>query len=292
MRRFGTVLVMLLFVSLRAQAQAQTKKTARATDNDRLGLTCAQILNMSSTDWVAKFTATKAGKSQPSEQVSAQSASPELTIRAVTTYGKCYDLRTDQLAASLGRSGKGPLMGARGNFGDFDEALKDFESATLANMQPPASEVKKAFAGLYEKQFRYAFYLSYTPAGHSTTPPSSSAKQSSSSTSTKTAPPPSKAEPEESSSVRPDGAKPPSAAEEVAGQNSLDDTAEDFTKAKNRFGQLLQALPEDNARAVHSAFGNILGGYEVSQETRLNVYLYAIFLLETDQAKPFAPPPF
>lgn len=276
---------MLLLVSVTAQAQAQfqAKRTPRPADNDRLGLTCPQILRMSSKDWVEKFTAAKAP--------GGQNASPEITIRAIAAYGKCYDARTDQLAASLGRTGKGPLMGARGNFGDFEKALKDFETAALGNVQPPANEVKIAYAGLYEKQFRYAFYLSYTPAGQTKTSAQSGTKQSASSASTKSAPPPSKAEPGESSSVRPDGAKPPSAAEEV-GETSAEDTAEDFTKAKNRFGQLLQALPEDNAKAVHSAFGNILGGYEVSQETRLNVYLYAIFLLEPDDAKPFAPPPF
>lgn len=289
MRKFGTVLGMLLLVSF--AARAQTRRPTREADNDRLGMTCAQILKMNSNDWVAKFTAARAGKAPAPGQTPAEPASPEMTIRAIAAYGKCYDGRTDQLAATLGRAGKGPLMGARGNFGDFEKALKDFEAATLENVQPSPSEVKKAYATLYEKQFRYAFYLSYTPAGQTTPPPQTNARQSSSSKSTKSAPPASKTEPSESSSVRPDGAKPPSAAEEV-GENSMEDTAEDFTKAKNRFGQLLQALPEDNAKAVHSAFGNMLGGYEVSQETRLNVYLYAIFLLEPETSKPFTPPPF
>jgi hypothetical protein len=63
-------------------------------------------------------------------------------------------------------------------------------------------------------------------------------------------------------------------------------------KAKNRFGQLLERLPEDKATDVHEEFGKLLGAYEVSQQTRLDVYLYAIFLLEPESAKPFAPPPF
>lgn len=295
MKRFGTVLGMLLLIS--SAAQAQKKRTAREADSDQLGMTCTQILRMTSTDWVAKFTAAKSEKDRaetPSVAAPATPASPdpELTIRAIAAFGKCYDARTNHLAATLGRAGKGPLMGARGDFGDFEDALKNFEAAALENVQPPASEMKKAYAGLYEKQFRYAFYVSYTPAAHPAATPAPSAKQSSSSTTTKSAPPASKAGAAESSSVRPDGAKPPSAADEVGGETSANDTAEDFTKAKNRFGQLLEALPEDNARSVHSALGSLLGAYEVSQETRLNVYLYAIYLLEPESAKPFAPPPF
>lgn len=284
---------MLLLVSV--TAQAQRKKPTHATDADRLGMTCAQVLKIASSDWVAKFTSAKAEKSQAEEQSSAPPASsdgpdPEFEVRAIAAYGKCYDARTDQLAATLGRTGKGPLMGARGDFGDFERSLQNFETAALANVQPPASKTKKAYAALYEKQFRYAFYLSYVP--HPAAPLSSSTRQPSAATTTRSAPPSSKAEPGESSSVRPDGGKPPSAAEEVGGEASANDEAEDFTKAKNRFGQLLEALPEDNAKAVHSALGSLLGAYEVSQETRLNVYLYAIYLLEPESAKPFAPPPF
>ena len=115
---------------------------------DRLGLTCTQILQMSSTDWIKKFTAAKDG-TEPS------------TIHAITTYGKCYDARTTRLAASLGKSGKGPLMGARGNFGDFDHVLNDFTAKALTATDPPADAQKKAYAVLYAKQFRYDFYREY-----------------------------------------------------------------------------------------------------------------------------------
>ncbi|MFY9731897.1 MAG: hypothetical protein WBQ04_01620 [Candidatus Acidiferrales bacterium] len=115
---------------------------------DHLGLTCTQILQMSSTDWVKKFIAAK-GAAQPS------------TIQAITSYGKCYDARTTRLAASLGKSGKGPLMGARGNFADFERALNDFTAKALAATDPPADAQKKAYAALYAKQFRYEFYREY-----------------------------------------------------------------------------------------------------------------------------------
>ena len=103
---------------------------------------------MSSTDWIKKFTAAK-DATEPS------------TIQAISTYGKCYDARTTRLAASLGKSGKGPLMGARGNFGDFDHALNDFTAKALAATDPPADAQKKAYAALYAKQFRYDFYREY-----------------------------------------------------------------------------------------------------------------------------------
>jgi len=118
------------------------------TSADRLGLTCTQILQLSSTDWVKKFT-------------TANGATSDSTIRAINVYGKCYDARTSRLAAALGKAGRGPLMGARGNFGDFDNALKAFETKALAATDPPADNVKKAYAALYEKQFRHDFYRQY-----------------------------------------------------------------------------------------------------------------------------------
>src|SRR5580658_7235380 len=88
---------------------AQTK----AADADRLGLTCTQILQMTSAAWVAQF-AEKARTSNNAAGVP--------TVRAITVYGKCYEARTSQVAALLGKSGRGPLMGALGNFRDFQRA--------------------------------------------------------------------------------------------------------------------------------------------------------------------------
>jgi hypothetical protein len=134
----------LVLLSCIASA-GQTKKQSAP---DRLGLSCTQVLQMSSTDWIKKFSAAK-GATEPS------------TILAISTYGKCYDARTTRLATSLGKSGEGPLMGARGNFGDFEHALNDFTAKTLAATDPPADAQKKAFAALYAKQFRYEFYREY-----------------------------------------------------------------------------------------------------------------------------------
>jgi len=229
MRLFCASLIALM---LAPAGFAQTKPAqTKAADPDRLGLTCAQILQMTSMAWVAQFTE-KAGNS-----------SAPVAVRAITAYGKCYDARTNQLAASLGKSGRGPLMGALGNFRDFQKALDDFSAKALAesNKQPGTQEA--AYAALYEKQFRYEFYQRYE---------------------------------QRSSGGR------PLTAEEAA----------EYSKAKNRFGEFLGLLPEDKAHVIHAAFSQIFEGAPVSDVTKLEVYRFAIFVLESSQDTPFSPPPF
>ena len=197
---------------------------------DRLGLTCAQVLQMSSSDWVKKFNAAK-------------DATASSTIQAIAVYGKCYDARTTRLAAALGKSGKGPLMGARGNFRDFEKALNDFSAKALVATDPPADALKKAFAVLYEKQFRYEFYRQYEQNNFN--------------------PPP------------------------LTPEESLD-----FTKSKNHFGELLGLLPEDKTHELHAAFGEIFAAGGVPDPTKVAVYRYCIFLLESPTAEPYSAPPF
>ena len=62
--------------------------------------------------------------------------------------------------------------------------------------------------------------------------------------------------------------------------------------AKNHFGELLDALPEDKEHQLHAAFGDIVGRSQISEAMRLEIYRYAIFLLEPPSATPFSPPPF
>ncbi len=56
----------------------------------------------------------------------------------------------------------------------------------------------------------------------------------------------------------------------------------------NNFG----LLPEEKVHEVHSAFGKLFSGNPVSEDLKVEVYKYAIFLLERPSDKPFAPPPF
>jgi hypothetical protein len=206
---------------------AQTK----GGEPDRLGLTCTQILQMTSTAWVAQF-AEKAGN-----------ASAPVAVRAITAYGKCYDARTNQLAASLGRSGRGPLMGATGNFRDFQKALDEFTAKALSVSNKAPGTQQAAYAALYEKQFRYEFYQRYE--------------------------------------------------QRITGGRALTaEEAAEYSKAKNRFGEFLGLLPEDKAHIIHAAFSQIFDGGPVTDVTKLEVYRFAIFVLESPQDKAFSLPPF
>jgi hypothetical protein len=206
---------------------------------------------MTSADWVAKCTAAK-------------DATPETTVLAIEAYGKCYDARTSSLSASLGKQGRGPLMGARGNFGDFDSALRDFTAKALAANQQPADAVKAAYASMYEKQFRYAFYQSVSQK---------LAKGS--------------------SSEKKKGAGDPSTGSSgTDSKTTARPEADPMTLAKNRFGELLAAMPEDRRHEIHAAFGQIFERSSIGEQWKLEIYRYAIFLLEPPTGKPFSTPPF
>jgi hypothetical protein len=214
-------------------AQAKPAPT-KAADSDRLGLTCVQILQMTSTAWVAHF-AEKAGN--------ANNGSAPVAVRAITAYAKCYDARTSQLAALLGKSGRGPLMGALGTFRDFQKALDDFTTKALAVSDKQPGTQEAAYAALYDKQFRYEFYQRYEQ--------------------------------------RITGGRPLTAEE-----------AAEYSKAKNRFGEFLGLLPQDKAHVIHAAFSQIFDAGPVTDITKLELYRFAISVLESPQDKPFSPPPF
>jgi hypothetical protein len=214
-------------------AQAKPAQT-KAADADRLGLSCAQILQMTSTAWVAQF-AEKTGTPNNAAGVPA--------VRAITAYGKCYDARTSQVAASLGKSGRGPLMGALGNFRDFQKALDDFTAKALAASSKAPGTPEAAYAALYEKLFRYEFYQKYA--------------------------------------LRLSENRPLTAEE-----------AAEYSKAKNRFGEFLGLLPEDQAHIIHAAFSHIFDSGPVSDVTKLELYRFAISVLESPKDKPFSPAPF
>jgi hypothetical protein len=260
-------LILIISSSLAAQTRVTSRAAASHVNADQLGMTCVQILGMSSTDWVVKFTSAKG------------SGSPE-TIRAIDAYGKCYDARTDQLAAKLRRAGKGPLMGARGNFQSMEQALKAFTAKSLAESQPPADPVKSAYAALYEKQFRYEFYESYEPK------PVMPAAAS---------PPSPEQVPSSAAAQKPSvgGAEGSTQdAKEASGEKNGKNDLDPLTAAKNHFGDLLGDLPDEQLHDLHGSFGEILGPNSASPTMQLLVYRYAIFLLEPSGGTPFSPPPF
>jgi hypothetical protein len=232
MKVFSALLIFLMLTPV-GRSQAKPVQT-KAADPDRLGLSCTQILQMTSIAWVAQF-AEKAGTPD-------NAASP-VAVRAITAYGKCYDARTSQVAASLGKSGRSPLMGALGNFRDFQKALDDFTAKALAASGKAPGTQEAAFAALYEKQFRYEFYQRYA--------------------------------------LRLSENRPLTAEESA-----------EYSKAKNRFGEFLGLLPEDQAHIIHAAFSHIFDSGPVSDVTKLELYRFAISVLESPKDKPFSSAPF
>jgi len=152
--RFHRSIVSVTAVSiLSLGSAAQTKTGAKPGANssataDRLGMTCAQILAMSSTDWIAKFTAQKGAGFENSQ-------------RAVSAYGKCYDAHTSSLAAALASKSSGPAKKARADFAEFETAVKAFTAKAIADAQPAPDAMKTAYVSLYEEQFRRDFYTDY-----------------------------------------------------------------------------------------------------------------------------------
>jgi hypothetical protein len=251
-------------------AQSHPKSAGKA-DAGRMGMTCAQILHMTSSEWIAKVTAAKG----PSD---------DTQLQGITSYGKCYDERTDRLAASLARTRKGPSVRARGNFRDLEAALDDFTAKALVDSQPPGDAVKKAYAALYEKAFRYDFYEGYGPKPPVPAQAAVAGAESS--------PAPKTAAATDANAPASDDVK-AVAAPPVA----------EMTRAKNRFGALLDAMPPDKLHEIHAAFGKIVDVQPIASDHELEIYRYAIFVLEppvpapgtaspSHAAKPFAPPPF
>jgi hypothetical protein len=232
------------------QGPAQKRSSAQPVYEGPVELPCAKILVMPSSDYIAQI-------------VAIDDSNLDGQLRGIRRYGACYDARTERLAASLGKQGKGPLLGARGNFGDFESALKDFTAKALEETQQSSNPVKTGYAALYEKQFRYAFYRSYfqklqkSPASERTEKSGGSA------------------------SVSPTDA-----------QSSAKPEADPMTQAKNRFGELLAAMTEDKRHEMHAAFGQIFERSSIGEQWKLEIYRYAIFLLEPSSSKPFSPPPF
>lgn len=300
-------------------APGAASQSNRSGPSDQLGMTCTQILQMDSTAWVMHFDELAAEKtSKPpaksSDANNSPSAPAEKTLLAVAVYGKCYDERTDRLAASLAKSRKGPPIRAQSNFRDFEHSLQSFTAKALAESQPPADAVKSAYAALYEKQFRYAFYQSYD---HPVGMPSSTSESRTAGTKTDVSAasrvsqprpqPPTASTP--AASLAPSETPSPAAAAGSAPPRA--EEVDPVTLAKNHFGELLGDLPDDNMHDLHASFGEVLVRNSVGATMQLSIYRYAIFLLEPpapaaansgetspspanggSSDQPFAPPPF
>ena len=238
----GRLLVsaLLLVFSIAPAAWATSDATPQESspNSDRLGLNCLQILQMTSTQWVAHFNE----KFTPTKPKDAELSASDKTLRAIAAYARCYDARTTRLADQARKSGGNALLAASIEFRNFDQALQSFAQKALAGAEPPADAVKGAYAGLYAMQFRYGFYRE---------------RQQKSFTPTQ------------------------ATAEEL----------EQLGNAKNRLGELLDDLPPQKMKDLHAAFSHIFET-QVTDTTKLAVYRFAIFCLESPSETPFAPPPF
>lgn len=143
-----TGIVLLLAQVVFSQTKSSQGVSTSSAASDRLGMTCAQILAITSTDWITKFTQAKGPGS-------------DNAIRAISAYGKCYDARTDSLAAAGTKKGAGPTRKARSDFAQFELAVKAFTAKAVGDVQPAPDAVKSARANLYEKQFHREFYTDY-----------------------------------------------------------------------------------------------------------------------------------
>lgn len=267
--RIAIASALLLLAPAFSLAQSQGKPAAKA-HVDLLGMTCTQVLHMTSSEWIAKVAGVE--DSQADGQ-----------LRGIAGYGKCYDERTDRLAVSLARTRKRPTPRARNSFRELSAALDDFTAKALVDSQPPGDALKKAYAGLYVKAFRYEFYESYVPEPPAPAHAAAPAPEPAPAPTSKTATP--------AANAAPSGAKPAAA------------PVSEMTRAKNRFGGLLDAMPPDKLHEIHAAFGKIVDVQPIASDHELEIYRYAIFVLEppappspatgsASAAKPFSPPPF
>src|SRR5277367_1919823 len=221
MQRAIAMIVFALSTAGITHAQAPTTH-APVPDKDRLGLTCAQILKMTSVDWI-KYSGKKTSLNAADM--------PYGPLNANAAYGKCYDARTDALAASLARIGKSPKKAAREEFATFETDLKQFESKALADANSMNGAQLKSYADLYEKQFRYLFYEEYEAKAAKAAKPAAPAPK-----------PAAPAAASKSSTIAAAAGDTNSAPHEATAEERAHSDADPVTQAKNRFGKILEVL--------------------------------------------------
>lgn len=111
---------------------------------------CSQVLGASSDKFI--------------EQYSSQNGGNGYSVQdAIKLYSDCYTSKINVLSNWLAKSGRGPLMGANGDFHDMENALNTFTKTALAATAGGGSydAIKAAYAYLYALQFSYDFYEQY-----------------------------------------------------------------------------------------------------------------------------------
>lgn len=113
-------------------------------------LSCNEVLKQDSLSWI-------------NQQAMAGGGTNQAILEAISQYGACMDKRSETLRELSNESGKGPFMGALGNFRDFESALQIFKRRALLAVSTGKSydKIHAAMADLYAKHFRYLFYSCY-----------------------------------------------------------------------------------------------------------------------------------
>lgn len=95
--------------------------------------------------------------------VNSQGMSNLAMQQAIHEYGQCYQQKTKAIDKALGADGRGPLMGVRGNFQDFQQALTQFENYALQTTATGGSydALQAAWIKLYSLKFAREFFESY-----------------------------------------------------------------------------------------------------------------------------------
>lgn len=326
--KIGQVIAAFVLLSFPAYGQQkpqqsqQHKAQSPSATADRLGMTCTQILAMNSTDWIAKSLQVHAAIGDGevrgilvygqcydarTDQLAAallrKGTGPKKTALAnlKNFQQELQDFTAKTLADTTPPADPTKIAYANLYEKQFrHEFYEAFEQKTLK----PATPSKTPRVSAAKSPETSSTAAISTPAG---SPDNGSANSSPLPSAPKTpligvpdkstvipsSPPPPRtatpaagsttAPPASASSPAPSGteANPPPAKE-----------LDPFTKAKNHFGELLGLLPEDQMHEVHSAFGKLFSGNPVSEDLKVEVYTYAIFLLERPSDQKFAPPPF
>lgn len=122
-----------------------------AAANNNLVITpCEQVLQSPSLSWIQTYT-------------QSHGTSTLEQVKAILRYEFCYSQALNQRKAALNKSGKGPLMGANGSFRDLEIALTNFTQEAIKPCGQSGDRVRlqRAYAELYQLQFRDYFYRSY-----------------------------------------------------------------------------------------------------------------------------------
>lgn len=118
---------------------------------------CKVVLDSTAEQWIEQYTQ-KNGNNTLAK------------VKAILRYEHCFNEALKTRKVVLDRSGKGPLMGAMGNYRDFQNALKDFTHIAIRACGQSGDRVRiqRAYAYLYQLRFQDLFYRQFETDNNNT----------------------------------------------------------------------------------------------------------------------------